>query len=100
MENTELDRHSRVHLRNNIDEALGQVIKVPDFLPRIDLGEATTHRGRQFGTVCPGQQDLSQDLDCGSAVDRSVLQIVGPEFRRTYFLIVPYLQSIPCPETS
>ncbi len=36
----------------------GQVINVPDFLPRIAFGETTAHRGRQFDTVCSGRQDL------------------------------------------
>ena len=58
MDHIDLLRRGDVVMRLKVLSRAGQVIKIPDFLPRIDLGEATTHRGRQFGTVCPGRQDL------------------------------------------
>ena len=58
MDHIYLLRRGDIVARLNVLSCPGQVIKVPDFLPRIAFGETTAHRGRQFDTVCSGRQDL------------------------------------------
>ena len=60
MDHIDLLRWGEFVARLKVLRRVGQVIKVPDFLPRIGLGEATTHCGRQFDTVCLGRQGLHQ----------------------------------------